>query len=45
VSADRQQTRCFHHRPDEALKPASKVEAAYRKADQAIQEGLDLLAA
>jgi hypothetical protein len=35
----------FNHRPDEALKPANKVEAAYRKADQAIQEGLDLLAA
>jgi hypothetical protein len=35
----------FHHRPDEPLKPASKVEAAYHKADQAIQQVLDLLAA
>jgi hypothetical protein len=24
----------FHHRPDEILKPASKVETAYHKADQ-----------
>lgn len=28
----------FHHRPDEALKPASKVETAYHKADHAIQQ-------
>ncbi len=35
----------FHHRPDEALKPASKVEDAYHKADHAIQQVLDLLAA
>jgi hypothetical protein len=36
----------FHHRPDEALKPpTSKVEAAYHKADHAIQHVLDLLAA
>ena len=35
----------FHHRPDEALKPASKVETAYYKADRAIQQVLDLLAA
>jgi hypothetical protein len=35
----------FHHRPDVALKPASKVETAYHKADQAIQQVLDLLAA
>ena len=36
----------FHHRPDEALKPpASKVETAYHKADHAIQQVLDLLAA
>jgi hypothetical protein len=34
----------FHHRPDEALKKASKVETAYHKADQAIQQVLDLLA-
>jgi hypothetical protein len=35
----------FHHRPDEALKPASKVETAYHKADRAIQQVLELLAA
>jgi hypothetical protein len=35
----------FHHRPDEALKPASKVETAYHKADHAIQQILQLLAA
>ena len=35
----------FHHRPDETLKPASKVEAAYHKADHAIQKVVDLLAA
>jgi len=35
----------FHHRPDKALQPASKVEAAYHKADHAIQQVLDLLAA
>jgi len=35
----------FHHRPDETLKPASKVETAYHKADHAIQQILDLLAA
>jgi len=35
----------FHHRPDEALKPASKVETAYHQADHAIQKVLDLLAA
>ena len=35
----------FHHRPDDALKPASKVETAYHKADHAIQQALDLLAA
>jgi len=35
----------FHHRPDEDLKPASKIEAAYHKADHAIQHVLDLLAA
>jgi hypothetical protein len=34
-----------HHRPDQALKPASKVETAYYKADHAIQQVLDLLAA
>jgi hypothetical protein len=35
----------FHHRPDETLKPASKIESAYHTADQAIQQVLDLLAA
>ncbi len=35
----------FHHRPDETLKPASKIEIAYHKADQAIQNVLDSLAA
>jgi hypothetical protein len=33
------------HRPDESLKPGSKIEAAYHKADHAIQHVLDLLAA
>ena len=35
----------FHHRPDPSLKPASKVEIAYYKADRAIQQVLELLAA
>jgi hypothetical protein len=35
----------FHHRPDETLKPASKVETAYYKADHAIQKVIELLAA
>ena len=35
----------FHHRPDESLKPSTKIEAAYYKADHAIQQVLDLLAA
>ena len=35
----------FHHRPDETLQPGSKIEAAYHKADHAIQHVLDLLAA
>ena len=35
----------FHHRPDEAHQPASKLETAYYKADRAIQQVLDLLAA
>jgi hypothetical protein len=35
----------FHHRPDETLKPVSKIEVAYHKADHAIQHVLDLLAA
>jgi len=35
----------FHHRPDETLKPSSKIETAYHKADHALQQVLDLLAA
>jgi hypothetical protein len=35
----------FHHQPDEALKPASKVKTAYHKSDRAIQQVLNLLAA
>jgi hypothetical protein len=35
----------FHHKPDPACRPNSKLEAAYHKADKAIQEVVDLLAA
>jgi hypothetical protein len=35
----------FHHRPDEAFQPGSPVQTAYYKADRAIQQVLDLLAA
>lgn len=35
----------FHHRPDETLKPPSKIETAYYKLDHAVQEVFDLLAA
>lgn len=35
----------FHHRPDPAHRPNSKLEAAYHKADGAIQNIVDLLAA
>ncbi len=35
----------FHHRPDPACRPNSKLEAAYHKADKAIQDIVDLLAA
>jgi len=35
----------FHHRPDPAHRPNSKLEAAYHKADKAIQDIVDLLAA
>lgn len=35
----------FHHRPNEFHKPASKIETAYHKADRAIQQVLDQLAA
>jgi hypothetical protein len=36
---------CFHHHPDPAHRPESKLEAAYHKADQAIQAIVELLAA
>jgi hypothetical protein len=35
----------FHHRPDTHHKPTSKLEAAYHRADKAIQQIVDLLAA
>jgi hypothetical protein len=35
----------FHHRPDSAHRPDSKLEAAYHKADKAIQNIVTLLAA
>ena len=35
----------FHHRPDPQHQPASKLEAAYHRADKAIQQIIDLLAA
>ena len=36
----------FHHRPDTTHQPASKLEAAYHRADNnAIQQIVDLLAA
>ncbi len=35
----------FHHKPDPAHRPNSKLETAYYKADQAIQAVVDLLAA
>ena len=36
---------CFHHQPDPQHRPKSKLEAAYHKADNAIQNIVDLLAA
>jgi hypothetical protein len=36
---------CFHHQPDPDHRPESKLEAAYHKADKAIQQIVDLLAA
>ena len=36
---------CFHHRADPSHRPESKLEAAYHKADNAIQQIVDLLAA
>ena len=35
----------FHHQPGQSLQPPSKVETAYYKADRAIQQVIDLLAA
>ena len=35
----------FHHQPDPAHRPDSKLEAAYHKAYRAIQDVVDLLAA
>ena len=35
----------FHHKPDPAHLPNSKLEAAYHKADKAIENIVDLLAA
>ena len=35
----------FHHRPDPQHQPASKLEAAYHRANKAIQQIIDLLAA
>jgi len=35
----------FHHKPDPASRPNSRLEAAYHKADKAIQDIVDLLAA
>jgi hypothetical protein len=35
----------FHHRPDDALQPASKVETVHHKADHAIPQILELLVA
>jgi len=34
----------FHHQPDPAHRPNSKLEAAYHKADQAIEAIVDILA-
>ncbi|MCW5983324.1 MAG: hypothetical protein KIT09_34855 [Bryobacteraceae bacterium] len=35
----------FHHRPEQTAKPPAKIEAAYHKADAAIQKLVDLVAA
>ena len=35
----------FHHRPEESHQPATRIETAYYKADRAIQQVLDQLAA
>ena len=36
---------CLAHKPDEKAKPDSKLESAYYRADAAIQQIVDLLAA
>jgi hypothetical protein len=36
---------CFHHKPDPTHKPNSKLQAAYHKADKAIEQIVDLLKA
>ena len=35
----------FHHRPDPQHRPNSRIEAAYHRADDAIQRVVNLLAA
>jgi hypothetical protein len=35
----------FHNQPEESHKPVSKIETTYYKADRAIQQVLDQLAA
>jgi hypothetical protein len=35
----------FHHKPDPAGRPSSKLEAAYHKADKAIENIVNLLQA
>jgi hypothetical protein len=35
----------FHHRPDAALRPKSKLESAFHKADRSIQNIIQLLQA
>jgi hypothetical protein len=35
----------FHHQPAKTAKPSAKIEAAYHKADAAIQKLVDLVAA
>ena len=35
----------FHHRPDPQYRPDSRLEAAYHRADTAIQRVVDLMAA
>jgi hypothetical protein len=35
----------FHHRPEKTAKPTARIEAAYHKADAAIQKLVDLVAA